>query len=41
VLKQYPHIPMVPGVVMFLTVYSFNRVGEWARSKWDPREAKV
>jgi len=41
VLKKYPHIPMVPGVVMFLTVYSFNRVGEWARSKWDPREAKV
>ena len=41
VLKQFPHIPMVPGVVMFLTVYSFNRVGEWARSKWDPREAKV
>ncbi|HUP76267.1 MAG TPA: ABC transporter permease [Acidimicrobiales bacterium] len=41
VLKEYPHIPMVPGLVMFLTVYSFNRVGEWARSKWDPREAKV
>jgi peptide/nickel transport system permease protein len=41
VLKGFPHIPMVPGVVMFLTVYSFNRVGEWARSKWDPREAKV
>ena len=41
VLKQYPFIPMVPGVVMFLTVYSFNRCGEWARSKWDPREAKV
>jgi len=28
-------------VVMFLTVYSFNRVGEWARAKWDPREAKI
>ena len=33
VLKKYPHIPLVPGVVMFLTVYSFNRVGEWARAK--------
>jgi len=41
VLQKYPHIPLVPGLVMFLTVYSFNRVGEWARSKWDPREAKV
>ena len=41
VLKKYPFVPLVPGVVMFLTVYSFNRIGEFARSKWDPREAKV
>jgi peptide/nickel transport system permease protein len=41
VLRQHPHIPLVPGMFMFLTVYSFNRVGERARSLWDPREAKV
>lgn len=41
VLKQYPHIPLVPGVFMFLTVFAFNRVGEWAGRVWDPRGAKV
>lgn len=41
VLKQRPYIPLIPGAVMFLTVFSFNRVGEWARSIWDPRESKV
>jgi peptide/nickel transport system permease protein len=41
VLREHPHIPLVPGVFMFLTVFSFNRVGERARNLWDPREAKV
>lgn len=41
VLKQRPYIPLIPGAIMFLTVFSFNRVGEWARSVWDPRESKV
>jgi peptide/nickel transport system permease protein len=41
VLRQYPFIPLVPGMFMFLTVFSFNRVGERARSLWDTREAKV
>jgi peptide/nickel transport system permease protein len=41
VLRQYPHIPLVPGVFMFLTVFSFNRIGERARRAWDPRQAKI
>ena len=41
VIRQYPHIPLVPGMFMFLTVFSFNRVGEHARSLWDPRKAKI
>jgi peptide/nickel transport system permease protein len=41
VLRQHPFIPLVPGAFMFLTVFSFNRVGERARSLWDPRESKV
>ena len=41
VLQQYPHIPLVPGVFMFLTVFSLNRVGERARRVWDPRQAKI
>ena len=34
-------VPLVPGAFMFLTVFSFNRVGERARNIWDPRETKV
>jgi peptide/nickel transport system permease protein len=41
VLREHPHIPLVPGIFMFLTVFSFNRVGERARNLWDPREMKV
>ena len=40
-IRQYPFIPLVPGMFMFLTVFSFNRVGERARSLWDPRKAKI
>jgi peptide/nickel transport system permease protein len=41
VLRTTPHIPLVPGIFMFLTVYSFNRVGERIRRLWDPREATI
>jgi len=41
VLRKYPHIALVPGVVMFLTVFSFNRVGEKFRSLWDQRDSKL
>jgi peptide/nickel transport system permease protein len=41
VLRQYPFIPLVPGVFMFLTVFAFNRIGERARRAWDPRQAKI
>jgi peptide/nickel transport system permease protein len=32
-LKTNPHYVFVPAVVMFLTVLSFNRLGDWARKK--------
>jgi len=41
VLKDAPHIVFVPGVLMFLTVLSLNRVGESLRVLWDPRESKL
>ena len=41
VLKDAPHIVFVPGVLMFLTVLSLNRIGESLRTLWDPREAKL
>ena len=31
VLRRHPFIPIVPGVFMFLTVFSLNRVGERLR----------
>lgn len=40
-LEAAPHIVFVPGVMMFLTVLSLNRVGESLRALWDPREAKL
>lgn len=41
VLRRYPHIALVPGIFMFLTVYSFNMVGEKFRSLWDQRDSKL
>ena len=41
VLRDAPHIVFVPGVMMFLTVLSLNRIGESLRVLWDPREAKL
>ncbi|QKG21960.1 ABC transporter permease [Actinomadura verrucosospora] len=37
----YPHIVLVPGVALFLTVFAFNLIGEKARKRWDPRQAKI
>ena len=41
VLQDSPHIVFVPGVLMFITVLSLNRIGEALRALWDPREAKL
>ncbi|MCY3968131.1 MAG: ABC transporter permease [bacterium] len=40
-LEEAPHIVFVPGVLMFLTVLSLNRIGETLRAYWDPREANL
>ncbi|ASR36261.1 ABC transporter permease [Prauserella marina] len=39
--EQHPHIVLVPGIVLFLTVYSFNVLGEKARKRFDSRQAKL
>jgi len=36
-----PHIALIPAVVMFLTVLSFNLVGDTLRSLTDPRRAAL
>lgn len=36
-LRLAPHYVVVPGVVLFLTVLSFNLLGDWLRDRLDPR----
>jgi peptide/nickel transport system permease protein len=38
---EHPHVVFVPGAVLFLTVFAFNRLGDRARELWDPRQAKL
>jgi peptide/nickel transport system permease protein len=40
IFEANPHIVLVPGVVLFLTVFSFNLLGERFQSRWDPRRAR-
>lgn len=40
-MTEHPFILLVPGVVLFLTVYSVNLLGERAQQRWDPRGAKL
>jgi len=40
-LRRHPHLALVPGAFMFLTVFSLNSVGERLRARWDAREANV
>ena len=41
VMEQHPFIVLVPGMALFLTVFSFNLVGEKARKRWDPRQGQA
>lgn len=38
---RHPHLVFIPGLVMFMTVFALNRVGEKAISLWDPRVSKM
>jgi peptide/nickel transport system permease protein len=40
-LDQTPALVFIPATVLFITVLSLNRVGEYARVRWTPKEAKV
>ncbi|MBC9731927.1 ABC transporter permease [Nocardioides sp. zg-578] len=41
VMEDHPFILVVPGVCLFLTVFSFNLLGERAQKRWDPRSTKL
>jgi peptide/nickel transport system permease protein len=40
-LTRYPATLLVPGAALFLTVFSFNLLGERAQQRWDPRRAAL
>jgi peptide/nickel transport system permease protein len=39
--EKHPHVVLVPGAALFLTVFSLNLLGEKARKRFDPRQAKL
>lgn len=41
VMEAHPFIVLVPGAFLFITVFSFNLLGEKAQKRWDPRSAKL
>lgn len=41
VMQDHPFVVLVPGAFLFLTVFSFNLLGEKAQKRWDPRSAKL
>ncbi len=40
-MADHPTILLVPGLFLFMTVFSFNLLGEKAQQRWDPRSAKL
>ncbi len=40
-MEQYPHLVYIPATVLFLTVFSFNLIGERLRKQWDKREVSL
>lgn len=41
VMEDHPFVVIVPGLCLFLTVFSFNLLGEKVQKRWDPRSAKL
>lgn len=39
--QEHPHLVFGPGAVLFLTVLALNRIGDWTRRHWDPRDRKI
>lgn len=39
--QENPHLVFLPATALFLTVLALNRLGEEARKRFDPREAKI
>lgn len=39
--ERMPHLVFVPGLVMFITVFALNQLGDRARAFWDTRETNL
>lgn len=39
--ERHPHLVFGPGLVLFVTVFAFNRIGDAARRVWDPRGSQL
>lgn len=37
-ITTYPHMPLAPGIIIFLTVIAFNLLGDGLRDALDPRQ---
>lgn len=40
-LASQPHVVLIPGLVLFLTVFSLNRIGDRATRLWDTRQSNI
>ncbi|MQA09855.1 MAG: ABC transporter permease subunit [Pseudonocardiaceae bacterium] len=40
-LRTDPHLVLIPCFVMFMTIYSFNTLGDYLRSRFDVRDSKL
>lgn len=40
-MELYPHLVYIPAIALFLTVFSFNLLGERIRKRWDKREVSL
>jgi peptide/nickel transport system permease protein len=40
-MEQFPHLVYIPATVLFLTVFSFNLIGERLGKQWDKREVSL
>ncbi|MBV9592880.1 MAG: ABC transporter permease, partial [Actinobacteria bacterium] len=40
-LADYPHVVFVPATVLALTIFGISVLGDWARAKFDIRQARI
>ncbi len=41
IFESNPHIVLIPGAVLFLTVFALNVIGQRLRVRWEPRQTNL